>query len=322
MRVLFATCRGDDYMSACVWDGLQDALGEANVYDAELTPNLHSPTASGPVGRVGTLTATGTSGNCTHIAGAREGRVLAEEGDFDLLVLNACFLREHDWHWPWGLRRRLRTGGKVAYVEGWDSAHEVHDPMRESGPPFHVDAVFRRELDPAFNYPYACHSLTMAAPARWFHPEGERPIDVFYAANWNSHPARWDVLSQMWRTKTRHWSIGASRGVGFDAYFDFLRQAKLALCPAGAARGDSLRTYEIIACGAIPVFVDYPPWKREPWFGDSEAFFCETAETLPRLLDMALSWDLGPMRQHLREYALVNHTTKARAERMLRLTGF
>ncbi len=337
LKVLFATSAGDDHHSACLWDGLCDLLGEENVYDAGFTPSLHAGSGWGGacarVGMGGNMAkpkdeneVKGTNGSTGRVSGFRAGRCWSGETDFDLLVLNAAFLRDHDWHWAHTMRLALKPGGKVAFCEGWDGAGEWHNPWTESNPPFPVDAVFRREFDPAVGYGYPCpvHSLLMACPRRWTDgsDNADRPIDVFYAANYTSHPLRWEVLSAMWQTRNPHRSIGASRGVGFENYFDFLRQSKLAICPPGAAAADSLRTWEVVACGAIPIFVGYPAYKREPWFAKDEAFHCDTAAQLPGVIDHALTGvDLTMMRLFLRDQVMANHTTRARAKRMLDLLG-
>jgi hypothetical protein len=312
MRVLLATCASDDYLSACLYDGLQELLGEGNVSDAGFTGALHAGHNLGPCARVGAW---------------RVGRRLdASEGAaYDLLILNACLTRDHpDWHWAAMLREcHLRPGGRVALVEGHDGYNEVHLP------PFECDAYFRRELDPTFPYPYpkAPHCLMMGAPRRWFElGEHERPIDVYYTAASLGTSHRWDVCAAAYQTKTRHRSIVGSTGVGMELYFSWLVQSKIALCPAGAGNcADCLRTWEVVAKGAIPVFVGYPERTRDPWFEPDTYRRCPDASALPETIDALLSMPpakLADARRRLLATALQDHTTVARAKRLLELTGF
>ena len=321
MKCLFVTAReATDHLASCLWDGLQEVLGEENVVDAVGHRLLHNYTCGetewqGETGdsRFGSKDVLG------GISGRRHGRHLVDsEERFDLLVLNAAFLREFDWSWadPWV--NRLNRGGKIAYVEGWDSAHEVHKP------PIAVDAVFRKEIDPSFSYPYDCHHLTFAAPARWFHSEDEtreRPFDVFYSGTTHSNAIRWATLAAVFQSRQHHKSIVSSKhmGVSVPAYFNYYRQSKLALCPASAEGADSLRTYEAVACGAIPLFVGYPSWRREEWFG-GKIFQCSRPDEVAAHIDAALDRDLPAMRRELLAFARQHHTTRARAEKLLRLT--
>jgi len=325
MKTLFLCCDTDDHLASVLFDGLQDLLGEESVYDASSCPSLHLGSGDNPNSRIGgsrvghKLTETGTDGNMStpRVGGTREGRRLGDEGDFDLMVINACYQRDHADDWPFTLCERMRPGAKYAWVEGWDSAHEWHTPT------LHVDACFRREIDPACKYPYHPHSLMFAAPRRWFAVNNDRPIDVFYAGNHSSNHHRWEVLSAMWQTKTKHRSIGASRGLDFDRYFSNLQQSKLAICPAGAADGDALRTWEAVAAGAIPIFVGYPVRTREPWFGPGMVCNCPTAADLPNMLDCILGEPemIQPMRERLQAHALAKHTTLARVRQMLNVLG-
>jgi hypothetical protein len=128
-------------------------------------------------------------------------------------------------------------------------------------------------------------------------------------------------MRQVFDTRRHHKAVVASRGLGFDAYYRILGSAKLALCPTAADSSDSMRTYEAVACGAIPVFVGYPNHTRDPWFPGETSISCEV-DTLAAHLDDALSHDLEPMRRRLRDHAIVHHTTKARALKVLTTLGF
>ncbi len=332
MKVLFAGCRGDCYLQAALWDGCQELLGEENVYDGANAPSLHAGGGGGATARLSGAEAfdpfmVGSGLSTPRLGASRAGRILADEGDFDLLVVVSSFLRDHDWHWPWQFLGRLRQGGKVAYVEPWDGAYDVRDPMRESSPPFHVDAVFRRELDPAFAYPYDCHALMMAAPRRWFYESDDRSGDVFYAGFGQCNDTRWNVCAAAYQTRTRHRSIIASMGVSYDRYFDYLRTFKLGICPPGAAGGsDCLRTWECVASGCIPIFVGYPDRRRPHWFTPDMVFYANLVEHLPAQIDHALTLlprhELDDKRHRMQKYALSYHTTAARAQRLLEIGGF
>lgn len=323
MKVLFVTAReATDHLASCLWDGLQEVLGEENVVDAVDHRCLHAPMAHESVYRDERDDSRfGRNTVLTAISGRRNGKILHnDETGFDLLILNAAFLRagEFDWHFARRLTARLRPGAKVVYVEGWDSAHEVHPPE------MHVDAVFRKEIDPSHRYPYDCRHLTFAAPARWFDESDidcPRPRDVFYSGTTHSNPMRFGMLSAVFQTRHRHESIVASSHMCLSVadYFAMYRRSKLALCPSSAERADSLRTYEAVACGSIPIFVDYPPWHREEWL-DGYCFFCGS-DGVADHIDAALDRDLPAMRKALWHHARKNHTTRARAEKLLRSVG-
>jgi hypothetical protein len=133
------------------------------------------------------------------------------------------------------------------------------------------------------------------------------------------------VLPKIFQTSNRHKSLVGNppRGaVAHAEYLNLMRQSKLCICPTGGARCDCLRTYEAAACGCIPVFVGYPPWKREPWFADGlDSFYCDVGN-LPSFLDRTLSLrDFSEMRQCLVEHARKHHTTRARALKLLKAVG-
>lgn len=324
-RVLFVQPKNScDYLASMIWDGLQEVLGEENVVDAAGCPWLHRSGCDGVcltdkdvVGRV-------AQGPVVRaISGTREGVTIQEGGGgFDVLVIFSSFNRDFTWHEVFDWARRLNKGAaKVAYVEGWDGASQYERPQMA------VDRVFRKEIDPSVAYPYEPTHLGFAFPSRWLLDGTERfdrPLDVFWSGNPDAclpgREVRWPMLGQAFRTRRHHRSVLASYGLGYDHYFALLRQAKLALCPSGADLTDSLRTFEAVACGAVPVFVGYPPWRREPWFPPEACISC-TADTLPEHLDEALSHDLGPRRRAMLDCAREHHTTAARATQMLRALG-
>lgn len=316
MKVLFATSqKHDDYLASCLWDGLQEVLGEENVFDAACNWNLHS----GPNVIEGS-----TKETTRYISAYRRGK-MAELGEryYDLLVLNACFRKDFDWHWVLTLLLSLKPGGKVAYVEGWDSAHEVHDPAIESNPPVKIDAYFRREIDPSFNYPYEPHHLTFAAPDSWFNltSVAERPIDLIFCGIPHTECRR-DCLVDLMRHSHDCHIVASTGKLPIQQYFWLLKQSKFALCPAGAAGSECLRTYEATACGAIPIFMDYPPWKRDNWFGPEHAMFGGDSLQVPDLVETSLqNGGTDKVREKMIRHAYKYHTTRYRAETLLKVLG-
>jgi hypothetical protein len=324
VKVLFVMCRENtDHLASCLWDGLCEVLGEANVYDAVGHRYLHALEA-GEVVHAGDGSADDRFGHTTvlgSISARRLGRVLApSDTDFNLLVLNAAFLREYDWDWAGRWYDRLAPRARVAYVEGWDGCWEVHPPGR------HVDAVFRKEINPDRDYPYDPVYLPFAAPSRWFDRAdlaAPRPLDVFYSGTTDSNPVRWEALAGVFGSRRPHAAVVASARLGLPVadYFGHYRRSKLALCPASAEGADALRTYEAVACGAIPLFVGYPPWRRADWFDGTMVFQCGTAAEVAAHIDAALDRDLPAMRRALWEHAWRYHTTAARARTLLERTG-
>lgn len=324
MKVLFITSLVADYLASCLWDGLQEVLGEENVVDAVDCPWLHKDTADAQCQKFVDLP--GHSAYPTIVSalgGFRAGRRLRrdDEKTFDLLVLNASFNRDEDWTWARAWLNWLRPGGKVAYIEGWDAAWQVHPPEMP------IDAAFRKEISTAVSYPYQPHHLNFAAPARWFLPDTldfDRYCDVFFSGNPDAclpgQEVRRPMLMRVFGTRRTHHSVIATCRLGYDAYFKMLRSAKLALCPSGADLTDSLRTMEAVACGAIPVFVGYPGHIRDPWFPNEACISC-SADTLAEHIDEVLAHDLTPRRAALWEHAKTYHTTAARARQMLAHLG-
>jgi hypothetical protein len=102
-----------------------------------------------------------------------------------------------------------------------------------------------------------------------------------------------------------------------------MTRSKLGLCPTGAngESFDCLRTWEVVAGGAIPIFIGWPDRIREPWFADDEHFWCHDANQLPDIIDRALDMDLKFMRVKMQANAKNNHTTKARAQKILDVLG-
>jgi hypothetical protein len=317
LKVLFATHDWDDYLASCLYDGLKEVLGAENVYDAGNNGAFHR-------------LFDGYTPN-HYICGCNLGPRLADAPDtkFDLLVINACFRAQYrDWHWPWTLRQSLKVGGKVAYVEGGDQARDINDPATASCPPFPVDAIFRREIDPTVGYPYQCYHLDFAAPARWVEetrkePHAPRPIDVFYAGG-PSHPLRYDMMRYLFHGQ-RQFSFVLSRQENLypftpPQYFSLLRRSKIALCPPGGAHCSStMRVWEALACGALPIYLCHQRRYQSPGLPGRR---CDTLEELPRVLDQLLGWpDLDSYRERLLDEVACDHTTEARARKLLEAVG-
>ncbi len=309
MKVLFLTSLTGDYIASCLWNGLCAILGSHNVHDAVGCSFLHESHATGFLPRQ-----------------AIPGGTLADCPPCDVMVINAAFLRQFDWHLPIHLRDAyLKPGGKIAYVEGWDGSYEVNDPATQSNPPFHVDRVFRREIDPAFVYPYACEPLLMAAPRRWYDEpqtsDGQRDVDVFCVSYHASHPTRWQSFQQVFSTSQRYNCVVGSN-LHYGEYTSVLRRSKLCVCPPGAGDGhDCTRNWEAVSVGAIPIFVNHSPVRREPWFEPDMVYECRI-EDLARTIDEAMASDLAARRQRLREHCLKHHTTEARARQFLTSLGY
>jgi hypothetical protein len=318
MKVLFVGPTSPDHLMSCLWDGMQEVLGEANVFDGVGNPTLHTSTCESSEGGDRCL----GSFNILHKLGGEQrlGRRHQQGERYDLVVVHSSYNRDYGPGWLAG--HPSLPGAKIAYVEGWDAAWQIVPP--EIIP----DAVFRKEIDPTVSYPYQPQHLTFAAPTHWHvQPSQERPWDVVFIGNPDSaHPGnlemRWKMCARVFATKRHHKAVVASRGLGFDAYFQLLRSSRLALCPAAADGSDSLRTYEAAACGAIPVFVGYPDYRRADWFDQETAIFC-TPDSLADQIDDALSSPkLESMRRRMIENAKRNHTTKARALKVLKALGF
>lgn len=349
MKVLYVARRDEvDFLALGLWDGLQEVLGEENVVDAVGSPNLHADLCDEVVFDGGTEFSPercygNDPNNCTTIGGRRNGRILdADECGFDLLVITAQFTTGRDsnkwdgpgcpWEWVRGFLPRLRKGGRVAYVEPWDSCSQVQRPE------LRVDAYFRKEMHPEFRYLGKPHHLTYAAPRRWFNgletadgldrPQGlERIFDVLFIGYPGSNPARGKMLEVATRSRLvkKYLLANVARiNIPSTSYFRLLRQAKVVLCPASAAGAEPLRNYEAVASGAIPLLIGYPPWRRDNWLAERDrCFHCQTPEEVPRQLDIALGErDLSKIRRAMVDYALGHWTTAAMAKKLLRFSGF
>jgi hypothetical protein len=311
MRVLFASFDGGDYLASMLLDGLQEVLGWENVADAGNNQYFHRfPEKPRDPNEM--------------ICSTRKCKKAVDEDDFDLLVLNAAFLRQHDWHFALRCRERLLPWGKIAYVEGWDSAHEVHNPLTECGPPFHVDAVFRREIDPDFSYPYAAHHLDFAAPARWFEETEQksltRDIDVFWIGTNHSCPVRPRMVEEALKLGDKFNVVvhGEHRYTAWE-HLDMLRRSKIALIPPGADYCNCLACWCAIAAGAVPVFVEHPRRTCEPNFFNIVGAWCQV-ESLADTVKMLMAVDCKNIHDDVLSYGKMWHSTKTRAEKLLQIT--
>jgi len=308
VKVLFCTSPQPDYLASCLWDGLQEVLGAENVRDAGHTPDFHSHQMETPNQRL-----------CSSRVGYHATSV---EQDVDLMVLNACFTNTFDWHWAWKMQNRLKPGGKIAYVEGWDRADQIQDPNQMSNPPFLVDAVFRREIDPNVAYPYRPYHLDFAAPARWFLTTKQlgmkRDIDVYFAGHCPTHAVRVAMMKEVASLAFRRdltFVLGNGHPFIPEQHFNLLRRSRIALCPVGVENSSTLRTYEALACGAVPLFIGSPLRVRSgPDYEDGTYGACQHASELLPLIDTLLHLpEVRPCAEGL-------HTTAARARRLLDIT--
>lgn len=331
MKVLFVTASHRDHLALTCWHGLHEVLSPGSVVDACGVPSLHRERLEDTNEYAESGRHFNTAFVCREWAVSLAPVLKPGDTGFDLLVVNSCFITENgrDRYQAYkeigDFQRLLKPGGKTAFVEGNDNAHFVVEPGTA------VDAVFRKEIDPGFAYPYDPVPLTFAAPDVWFRnmgaiechsEESRRDIDVFYTGNPETNGCdKWAMCRKVFETRKRHNCILGTCGLGWDNYLALLRRSRLALCPSTAAGADSMRTYEAVACGAIPVFIEYPLFKREPWFTDREVIATGSLDGLPALLDAALSWDLTDMRRRLLDHGREHHTTRARAQKLLEGVG-
>lgn len=299
MKVLFASHTGCDWLASTLYQGLLEVVGEENLFDA--------------------------CGGERSIPGSsmQAKRLMGSECGFDLLVLNACFLREFGWDWVCGhlgVETRGVPGGrllphaKIVYVEGWDLPWDINPP------PFACDAYFRREIQPGINYPYPCEPMHFAVPEKLFDWNVEKTVDVCCLINCKDIGVRHDILNVLSSLKQYQIAVNGA-GVPHADYVHTMKRAKLAICPPGAG-SDCMHQWEAVAYGAIPVFVGHPNVLRDPWFGDNQVFSCNSPAQLPDLIYHALhDCDLYAMRYNLYHQAKNYHTARRRAERLLRKVG-
>ncbi len=318
MKVLFASAaHTPDFAGNFLWRALQDFLSADNVADATDGTALR-----------GRLERQWANDRPILWRGGLHRVPLEDEDDFDILVATSTFLRDHDRDWLNGVigrhLKRRRDGGKVVWFETLDGARDVVEP------PPGVDAVFRREIDPAVQYPYEHKPLPLfaAAPEEWFDDPDygwtdQKPYDVFNVSNavTTGHPTRWQSLSPTFCTSRRTHSL-AGAGVlqpGW-VYLHVLRSFKLVVvAPGGEGAFDNSRIWETIACGGIPIFVEPECRPKWPWFTGDQIFECPAATLLPAVIEYALDSDLDMMRLRLKEQALEYHTARARAQQFLEL---
>ena len=324
MKVLYLTSTIPDHMAMVLWDGLQELIGEENVVDVNRVSFLHRDGCEAAHPRTGNQNERSFSSNwlAHDLSASRQGRHWeADEKNFDLLVLNASFIMNQGWDavWTWINYLKPNCRHKVALIEGEDSSRDIVKPCLAC-------KVFRKEVDYG-PYPYRPYPLSFAVPQRWLwtkDTEDHRTCDVFFVGNPEVDGCnRWQMMQNVFATSRKHRAVIASRGLApdVDIYFALLQRSKLALCPSSAAGADSWRTYEAVAMGAIPVFLEYPARVREPWFNEKNCF-AGSAANVHDIIDWALAGDLGNMRQNLREHVRQFHTTRYRAQTLLQRMGF
>lgn len=313
MKVLFVSAADSPDLSAgFLWDGLQTVLGPENVADAMRGTALRGL----PEGKWA---------NSRPIRYFEKHRVPEiDEDDFDLLIATSTFLRSRDWNWLGTLAAdRLKKGAKVVWFDTLDGAADIVVPQVP------VDAIFKREIDPAIHY--ARHypqplSLLTAMPERWLYDEKygwteNKPYDVFNVSNavTTGWPTRWNSLSPTFGTSRRtHALAGAGVLQPNWVYLHVMRMFKLVVDSPGAeGASDSCRTWETIAAGGIPLFLEQQCRPRWPWFTGEHCFWCDRVEELAGAIEKALDSDLQARRLRLREHVLKYHTTEQRARQFL-----
>ncbi len=315
MKVLFASAANSPDMSAgFLWDGLQTLLGPENVADATYGKALRGSPE-------------GWWANDRPIRWNPEGHRCPQpsEDDFDLLVATSTFLRDHDWRWLQDLGdRNLKRSGKKVWFETLDGAADFIQPLIQ------FDAVFKREIDPGFPYPYLHPPLSLlcGVPERWFSDPkygwtDQKEYDVFNVSNAFStgHPTRWNSLSATFGTTRRyHALVGTSCLNPNWIYLEIARKFKLIVEGPGAeGASDNGHTWEGIGLGGISLFVEQSCRPRWPWFTGEHCFWCASTHDLPSAIDRAMGSDLDAMRLRLKAHVLEWHTTEKRAGQFLHM---
>jgi hypothetical protein len=314
MKVLFASAKDTPDMSAnFLFDGLQTLLGPENVADAaDGTALRGSPE--------------GKWANSRPLQYFEDHRVPQPgEFDFDILVATSTFLRDQSWAWLETMKQlRLKHGGKMVWFDTLDGAADGFVP------PFPVDAVFKREIDPAVQYKYGHPPLSLlcGVPERWFTDQiygwtDQKAYDVFNVSNavTTGVPTRWQSLSPTFCTSKRYNTLaGAGVLQPNSIYLHVARMFKLIVeCPAGEGASDNGHLWEGIGLGGIPIFVQQACRPRWPWFTDEHCFWCDRPEDLPAAIERAMDSDLDAMRLRLKDHVLAQHTTKERARQFLQM---
>ena len=100
-------------------------------------------------------------------------------------------------------------------------------------------------------------------------PYNQRSHEMFFAGHVGSDDARLperhamlDALKSLGRPATIMLTPGFAQGLGAAAYAGYLGDSKFALAPAGNAP-ESIRFYDALECGALPVVID-APWLHAP----------------------------------------------------------
>jgi hypothetical protein len=325
VKVLFIA-NTPDMSSGFLWDGLQSVLGVDNVADGLGAVRDEEGWRRWETGFRGKPE--GMWANNRPIVWNTKGHRFPFEGedDFDLLIAGPTFLRERGWEWLQQQKNtRLKPGGKFVWFETLDGCLDSFPP------PFPVDAVFRRELDPGVPYPYDHKPLSLlcATPRRWFDDPvygwtDQKPFDVFNVSNASTTgwPVRWQSLSPTFCTKKKYYTLaGAGCLQPPTVYLHLARMFKLIVDTPGAeGASDNGRTWETISLGGIPVFVQQSCRPRWPWFTPEHMIWVDRPESLPAAIEKALEeTDLAAMRLRLKAHALEHHTTEARARQFLRM---
>jgi hypothetical protein len=323
MKILFLADNSRDMSSAYLFRGLREVVGDDNVADPVNAFSLQglswcNTRDADQEKMVGPLPAAG------H-------RIMRhDEDDFDMLVAVTSMLRTTGWDGMKSLFPRVKKGGKIVWFDTLDS------PLECFPPPFQVDAVFKREIQPSITdyakiYGFKPLACLCAAPEVWFENFSDfKPRDVFCVQNatttGKAWPARWNACTKVFQTNKWHDSMASSRGsLSLEDYMKQMPQYKFCVCcPGGGDSSDSTRMWEALATGSIPIMAGHNCRVRPYWFSvghpDHEEIFECTVDDLPKTIDRVLDLDLKPIRDRMKVHALKYHTTKARAEQFIHQT--
>lgn len=325
--VIFLAGAEPDYLSAMLFRGFVEFLGANRVFDVAPSYYLHFDDDSNSSRLCRNITCE-EIGRCDGLIGLlRNGeldpRILANETDRIVFVLHNSHLRDTAGSWVRAqeIYESLPQSAKVVYIIGDDHC----------GPyamvPFMVSVVFQREIDPQRPEAITSQPLPFGCLPSWLPdvPSTDRPIDVFYAGS-PTDSNRCSMPHKMARLADAGLSVvcGTGKGMPRSVYMEMLRHSKMAICPTGGGNcSDTLRNWEAIAAGALPIFPSHPNRVRGGFGLESVLdFHSMTWENLvERLTHMRHSVDWTRVVRELSCLARVNTTTE-RARRVLQYVGY
>lgn len=254
--MIFLAGREPDYLSAILYRGLVELLGPHRVCD--IGPSYYLHDNCDVSSRTGRNITCEEIGRCAGFAGL-DSRYYQDVG---LLVINNSHLRDTGGSWSRAefLCDQLQDSARVVYVIGDDHTGPY------SMPPFRVTTVFQREIDPDQSESSTSQPLLFGCLSAWIHDApsdaslADRPIDVFYAGS-ATDVGRRSLPHKMAQLCDAGLSIvcGSGKGISRAAYMDMLCHSKMAICPTGGGNcSDTLRNWEAIASGSLPILPSHP----------------------------------------------------------------